>query len=207
MAAELIEIHPVTPQPRLIERVVECLRNGGLIIYPTDTVYAMGCDIHNNRAVERLSHVKGMKVKKNNFSIICHDLSHIAEYAKVSNLVFKTMKKVLPGPYTFILPATNHLPKTLQTNRKSIGIRVPNHPIPYEIISALGNPIITTSLKDDNDTFIEYPNDIGVIYEQNKNRVDMIIDGGWCGIIASTVIDANTDAMEVVREGLGEVDF
>lgn len=207
MEAVLLHIHPENPQPRLIEQVVACLKEGGIIIYPTDTVYAMGCDIHNNRAVERLSHVKGMKVKKNNFSIICHDLSHIAEYAKVSNLVFKTMKKVLPGPYTFILPATNHLPKLLQTNRKSIGIRIPSHPIPYEIVSKLGNPIITTSLKDENDTFIEYPNDIDTIYEQNKHRVDMIIDGGWSGIIPSTVIDATTDNMEVVREGLGEVDF
>lgn len=204
MAAEIIHIHPENPQFRLIEQVVEVLRDGGIVIYPTDTVYAMGCDINQNRAIERLSKIKGVKVKKNNFSIICNDLSDISIYAKVSNQAFKTMKSYVPGPFTFILPATNDLPKLLQTNRKSIGIRVPNHPIPLEIVRQLGNPIITTSVKDDIDDIIEYPNEIDMIYELNKNNADLIIDGSWCGMIPSTVIDMTTDDFEVIREGLGE---
>lgn len=204
MAAEIIHIHPENPQHRLIEQVVEVFRDGGIVIYPTDTVYAMGCDINQNRAIERLSKIKGVKVKKNNFSIICNDLSDISTYAKVSNQAFKTMKSYVPGPFTFILPATNDLPKLLQTNRKSIGIRVPNHPIPLEIVRQLGNPIITTSVKDDIDDIIEYPNEIDVIYELNKHNADLIIDGSWCGMIPSTVIDMTTDDFEVIREGLGE---
>lgn len=207
MSAELLHIHPDNPQPRLLNQVVECLRNGGIIIYPTDTVYAMGCDIHNNRAVEKLSHLKGIKVKKNNFSMICYDLSHIAEYARVSNSTFKIMKKVLPGAFTFILPATNQLPKLLQTNRKTIGIRIPDHSIPRSIVDLLGNPIITTSVKDDADDINEYPNDIDVIYEMNKNKVDLIIDAGWSGITASTVIDATTDSLEIIRQGAGILDY
>jgi tRNA threonylcarbamoyl adenosine modification protein (Sua5/YciO/YrdC/YwlC family) len=204
VTAEIIHIHPENPQFRLIEQVVEVLRDGGIVIYPTDTVYAMGCDINQNRAIERLSKIKGVKVKKNNFSIICNDLSDISTYAKVSNQAFKTMKSYVPGPFTFILPATNDLPKLLQTNRKSIGIRVPNHPIPLEIVRQLGNPIITTSVKDDIDDIIEYPNEIDMIYELNKNNADLIIDGSWCGMIPSTVIDMTTDYFEVIREGLGE---
>ncbi|MFB0945128.1 MAG: tRNA threonylcarbamoyl adenosine modification protein (Sua5/YciO/YrdC/YwlC family) [Spirosomataceae bacterium] len=204
MAAEIIHIHPENPQFRLIEQVVKVLRDGGIVIYPTDTVYAMGCDINQNRAIERLSKIKGVKVKKNNFSIICNDLSGISTYAKVSNQAFKTMKSYVPGPFTFILPATNDLPKLLQTNRKSIGIRVPNHPIPLEIVRQLGNPIITTSVKDDIDDIIEYPNEIDMIYELNKNNADLIIDGSWCGMIPSTVVDMTTDDFEVIREGLGE---
>lgn len=204
MPAEIIHIHPENPQQRLIQQVVEVIRDGGIVIYPTDTVYAMGCDINQNRAIERLSRIKGLKVKKNNFSIICNDLSDISTYAKVSNHVFKTMKSYVPGPYTFILPATNDLPKLLQTNRKSIGIRVPNHPIPLEIVKLLGNPIITTSVKDDIDDIVEYPNEIDVIYELNKHNADIIIDGSWCGIVPSTVIDMTTDDFEVVRQGLGD---
>ena len=204
MPAEILHIHPENPQPRLIAQVVDVFRNGGIVIYPTDTVYAMGCDINQNRAIERLSKIKGLKVKKNNFSIICNDLSDIATYAKVSNQVFKTMKSYVPGPYTFILPATNDLPKLLQTNRKSIGIRVPNHPIPLEIVRQLGNPIITTSVKDDIFDIIEYPNEIDEIYESNKHNADLIIDGSWCGIVPSTVVDMTTDNFEIIREGLGE---
>lgn len=204
MASEIIHIHPENPQPRFIEQVVKVLRDGGIVIYPTDTVYAMGCDINQNRAIERLSKIKGVKVKKNNFSIICNDLSDIATYAKVSNHAFKTMKSYVPGPFTFILPATNDLPKLLQTNRKSIGIRVPDHPIPLEIVKMLGNPIITTSVKDDIDDIIEYPNEIDFIYEMNKHHADLIIDGSWCGMIPSTVVDMTTDDFEVIRAGLGE---
>lgn len=203
MAAELIQLFPQNPDPRKVDQVIRCLKDGGLIIYPTDTVYAMGCDIFQNRAVERLCHIKGIKVKNNNLSIICEDLSNIASYAKVSNMAFKIMKRAFPGPFTFILPTTHELPKTLQSTRKNIGIRVPDHEIPRLLVERLGNPIITASVKNTEDEFIEYPNEIEVIYDQNKHLVDIIIDGGWCGITASTVIDATTDDFEVIRQGLG----
>lgn len=203
MAAEIIEIFPDNPDDRKIDRIIQCLLDGGLIIYPTDTVYSMGCDSKNIKAVERLCRLKGVKASQNNFSIVCSDLSDISKYAKVSNVAFRLIKKMLPGPYTFILPATSDLPKILQTKRKTIGIRVPDHNIPKIIIEKLGNPIITTSVKDDIDDIVEYPNEIEVIFEQNQNDVDLIIDGGWCGIIPSTIIDATTDDFELVREGLG----
>ncbi len=203
MSAEIIEIFPDNPDDRKIDRIVRCLKDGGIIIYPTDTVYSMGCDSRNVRAVEQLSRLKGVKISQNNFSIVCSDLSDISHYAKVSNGAFRMMKKLLPGPFTFILPATNDLPKSLQTKRKTIGIRIPDHNIPRILIEKLGNPIITTSVKDDIDDIVEYPNEPEVIFEQNQHKVDLIIDGGWCGIIPSTVIDATTDDFEVVREGLG----
>jgi tRNA threonylcarbamoyl adenosine modification protein (Sua5/YciO/YrdC/YwlC family) len=203
--AELIEIYPTNPDERKITRIVEELRAGKIVIYPTDTVYAMGCDITNTRAVERLCKIKGIKPSQNKFSIICNDLSHISTYAKVSNAAFRLMKKALPGPFTFILPATNDLPKILQTNRKSIGIRIPDHDIPLKIVELLGNPIITTSVKDDIDDIIEYPNEIEVIFEQNQDKADIIIDGGWCGIEASTVVYAIDDDFEVIREGVGDL--
>ncbi len=205
MAADVIEIFPDNPDERKIQLVVDCLKNGGLIIYPTDTVYSMGCDSKNLKAVERLCKLKKVKLNQNKFSIVCSDLRDISIYAKVSNVAFRQMKRLLPGPYTIILPSTNDLPKVIQTNRKTIGIRVPDHKIPKMIIEKLGNPIITTSLKDDIDDIIEYPNEIEVIYEQNQDKVDMIIDGGWCGIIPSTVLDCTGNgSIELVREGLGE---
>lgn len=204
MSAEIIEIFPGNPDMRKIQRVVNALKDGGIVIYPTDTVYAMGCDIFNTRAVERLCKIKGIKPQHNNFSIVCHDLSNIATYAKVSNTSFRLLKRALPGPFTFILPATSDLPKIMQTNRKTIGVRVPDHEIPQKIIEMLGNPIITTSVKDDVDDIIEYPNEIEVIYDQNKDKADIIIDGGWCGIVASTVVLAIDDDFEVIREGLGD---
>jgi tRNA threonylcarbamoyl adenosine modification protein (Sua5/YciO/YrdC/YwlC family) len=207
MAAEILRIYENEPDPAKINEVVKYLKDGGIIVYPTDTVYAMGCDIYQNRAVEKLSMLKGMKAKKNNFSIVCSDLSDIADYARVDDKAFKIMKKAFPGPYTFILPATNKLPKLLQTNRKTIGIRVPDHPVPQAIVKALGNPIITTSVKDDVDDFLEYPNEIEIIIDQNQHKADLIIDGGWSGITPSTVIDATTDDIEVIREGLGEAEF
>ncbi|UBM59694.1 threonylcarbamoyl-AMP synthase [Marinilongibacter aquaticus] len=206
MEAEVIRIYESEPDLDKIEQVVRVLKDGGIIIYPTDTVYAMGCDIYQNRAVEKLSQLKGMKVKKNNFSIVCADLSDIADYARVSDKAFKVMKKAFPGPFTFILPASNKLPKILQSNRKSIGIRVPDHPIPKALVRHLGNPIITTSVKDDVDDLLEYPNEIDIIINQNMNKADMIIDGGWSGITPSTVVSALDDEFEVVREGLGDFD-
>ena len=165
----------------------------------------MGCDIFNTKAVEKLSKIKGIKLQHNNFSIVCHDLSNISTYAKVSNNTFRLLKRALPGPFTFILPATGDLPKTLQTKRKTIGIRIPDHEIPLKIIEMLGNPIITTSVKDDIDDVQEYPNEIEVIYSQNAEKVDIIIDGGWCGIEPSTVVLAVDDDFEVIREGVGDL--
>lgn len=205
MSAEIIEIFPSNLDERKLRQVVECLKNGGIIIYPTDTVYSMGCDIFNTKAVEKLSKIKGIKLQHNNFSIVCHDLSNIATYAKVSNNTFRLLKRALPGPFTFILPATGDLPKTLQTKRKTIGIRIPDHEIPLKIIEMLGNPIITTSVKDDVDDMLEYPNEIEVIYSQNAEKVDIIIDGGWCGIEPSTVVLAVDDDFEVIREGIGDL--
>lgn len=204
MSAEIIEIFPSNPDERKIRQVVDCLKGGGIIIYPTDTVYAMGCDIFSTKAVERLCKIKGIKPQHNNFSIVCHDLSNISTYAKVSNTAFRLLKRALPGPFTFILPATADLPKIMQTNRKTIGVRVPDHEIPQKIIALLGNPIITTSLKDDIDDIVEYPNEIEVIYDQNKDKADIIIDGGWCGIEPSTVVLAIDDDFEVIRQGLGD---
>ena len=202
MPAEFLKIHPQNPEPRKIQQVIRCLQDGGLVIYPTDTVYALGCDIHNARAVERIARIKGIKPQKYDFSFICHDLSHIADYAKVSNSAFKVMKRILPGPFTFILNADSRVPKVL-ANRKTVGIRIPNHPIPLQIVHELGNPIITTSIKDDDD-FMEYPTDPEIMFERFQHQVDIVIDGGFGGLIASTIIDATTDDFEVIREGAGE---
>lgn len=203
MPAELIKIYPDNPDERKIRQVVECLRNGGVIIYPTDTVYGLGCDIYNTRAVERVARIKGVKPQKNNFSFICYDLSHIADYARVGNVTFKMMKRVLPGPYTFILDATSNVPKLLNTNKKTVGIRVPDHMIPRLIVKELGNPIVTTSIKDD-DEIIEYSTDPELIFEKFEHQVDMVIDGGYGGNIGSTIVMANTDDLVVIREGLGD---
>lgn len=202
MPAEFLKIHPQTPEPRKIHQVVTCLQEGGLIVYPTDTVYALGCDIHNARAVERIARIKGIKPQKNDFSFICHDLSHIADYAKVSNSAFKVMKRILPGPFTFILSAGSRVPKVL-ANRKTVGIRIPNHPIPLQIVHELENPVITTSIKDDDD-FMEYPTDPEIMFERFQHQVDLVIDGGFGGLIPSTIIDATTDDFEVIREGAGQ---
>lgn len=208
MSAELIELIPGNPDSRKINKIIECLLDGGIIIYPTDTVYSMGCNSNNSKAVERLCKIKGIKPSQNKFSIVCHDLSDIATYAKVSNEAFRLMKQYLPGPYTFILPSTSELPKTLQTNRKTIGIRVPDHNLPQTLIKELGKPIITTSVKYDEANILEYPNEIEVIYEQNQYIADIIIDGGWAGITASTVVDlTDPNHFVVIREGLGEIEF
>jgi tRNA threonylcarbamoyl adenosine modification protein (Sua5/YciO/YrdC/YwlC family) len=203
MPAEFLKIHPRSPEPRKIQQVVSCLRDGGVVIYPTDTVYAMGCDIHNARAVERIARIKGIKPQKNDFSFICYDLSHIADYARVSNNAFKIMKRLLPGPFTFILEANNRVPKVL-SNRKTVGIRIPDHPITRQIVHELDHPIITTSIKDDDDDFMEYPTDPEIIFERFQHQVDMVIDGGFGGLVPSTVINATTDDFEIIREGAGE---
>jgi len=204
MPAEFIKIYPQNPDERRIQQVVNCLRDGGLVIYPTDTVYGLGCDIYNSRAVEKIARIKGIKPQKNDFSFICYDLSHISDFAKVDNAAFKIMKRVLPGPYTFILEATSNVPKLLNTNKKTVGIRVPDNLIPRLIVKQLGNPIVTTSIKDE-DEIIEYSTDPELIYEKFQHQVDMVVDGGYGGNIASTIVKADSGDFEIVREGLGDV--
>ncbi|MFD2933891.1 L-threonylcarbamoyladenylate synthase [Spirosoma flavum] len=204
MAAEFIKLYPKNPDPRRIEHIVKALREGAVIIYPTDTIYGMGCDIHNARAVERVARIKGIKPAKNDFSFICYDLSHIADYARVSNQAFKLMKSVLPGPFTFILQASGNVPKLLNTNKKTVGIRVPDNDIPRQIVHVLGNPIITTSIRDE-DEIIEYSTDPELIFEKFQNQVDIIVDGGYGGNVASTIVDATDDDFSVIRQGLGEL--
>lgn len=176
------------------------------MIYPTDTIYGLGCDIHNTKAVEKVSRIKGIKPEKNDFSFICYDLSHIADYARVSNAGFKLMKKALPGPFTFILEASNRVPRLLNTNKKTVGIRVPDNNIPRQIVRELGNPIITTSIRDE-DEVIEYSTDPELIYEKFQALVDIVIDGGYGGNVPSTIIDATSDNFEIVREGLGQIEL
>ncbi len=202
MSAEFIKLYAKQPDQRRIEQIVKALRDGAVIIYPTDTVYGMGCDIHNARAVERVARIKGIKPNKNDFSFICYDLSHIADYARVSNQAFKVMKRLLPGPFTFLLDATTNVPKLLNTNKKTVGIRVPDNDIPRQIVHELGNPIITTSIRDE-DEVIEYSTDPELIYEKFGNLVDIVIDGGYGGNVASTIIDATTDEFTIIRQGLG----
>ncbi len=198
----LIKIFPNNINPREISRVVDVLRDGGIIIYPTDTVYGLGCDITNKSAVERIIRMKGMKVKEANFSFICHDLSHIADFAKVDNPTFRLMKKNLPGPFTFILPGFNKVPDYFITKRRTVGIRIPDNRIPLEIVRELGNPILTTSIKNDDD-FMEYPTDPEQIYSRYYEQVDIVIDGGHGEIVPSTIVDCTTGAPEIVREGKG----
>ena len=205
MQAQLIKINPDNPQQKKILKVVDCIRKGGLIIYPTDTVYGLGCDIFNQRAVEKVCRIKVVKPEKINLSFICYDLSNIAEYAKnIHTPVFKAMKKALPGPFTFILQANNNVPKILKTRKKTVGIRVPDNNIPRNIVHELGNPIITTSLRDD-DKIIEYPTDPKLIYKEYKNLVDIIIDGGYGNNVASTIVDCTNSELAVIREGLGDI--
>ncbi len=204
MSAALLKIYPQNPELKKIIQLVNSLRNGGVIIYPTDTVYGLGCDIHNQKAVERVCQIKGIKPEKINLSFICYDLSHISEYAIVSTPTFKVMKKALPGPFTFILNASNNVPRILHTPKKTVGIRVPDNGIARAIVKELGNPIITTSIKDD-DEVIEYSTDPELIFEKFKERVDFVIDGGFGHNVASTVVDCTQDEMVVVRQGLGDI--
>lgn len=206
MSAELIKIYPENPNLKQILKVVDVLKNGGVIIYPTDTVYGMGCDITNQKAIERVCQIKGIKPQKQNFSFICYDLSNISDYTRaIGTPVFKMMKKALPGPFTFILNANNNVPRLLNNKKKTVGIRVPDHNIPRMLVKELGQPILTTSIKDEDD-IIEYSTDPELIHEKYKSRVDLVIDGGYGNNIASTVIDCTMDEIVVVREGLGELE-
>ena len=201
--ASLLKIHPETPQQRKILEAVEILRNGGVVIYPTDTIYGIGCDIHNARAVERVCQIKGVKPDKVNLSFICSDLTHISDYARIDTPTYKVMKKALPGPFTFVLLASSRVPK-YAGNKKTVGIRVPDNNIALQLVKELGNPILSTSIRDD-DEVLEYSTDPELIFEKYKNLVDAVIDGGPGKNIASTVVDV-TNNFEVLREGAGDIE-
>ncbi len=189
----LVKIYPENPNDKEISKLVDILRNGGIVIYPTDTIYGIGCDINNAKAVEKVARIKGINLKKANLSFICYDLSHLSDFTKpLNNHVFKLMKKHLPGPFTFILPANTNVPKLFKNNKKTIGIRVPDNNIIRELVKALGNPILSTSVRDADD-IIEYTTDPELIYEKFGNLVDAVIDGGYGDNEASTIIDCTSD--------------
>jgi tRNA threonylcarbamoyl adenosine modification protein (Sua5/YciO/YrdC/YwlC family) len=202
--AMFLKIYPENPNPRDLDTIVSILRDGGVIIYPTDTVYGIGCDITKPKAIERIIKIKEMKPKDAKFSFICSDLSHIADFARVDNSTFKLLKRNLPGPFTFILPGLNRVPDYFMSKRKTVGIRIPDHSIIVELVRLLGNPILTTSLKDD-DEVIEYTTDPELIYEKYEDLVEVVIDGGFGNNIPSTIVDCTTDEPTVVREGKGEL--
>ena len=200
----MTKIYPENPNLKEIDKIIAVLRDGGLVIYPTDTVYAIGCDALNVRAVEKICKLKGIDPRKSNLSIICYDLSNISEYAKVSNMVFKVMKKNLPGPFTFILPTSGELPK-IYKNKKEVGIRIPDNNIIRELVKQLGNPILTTSIHDEDDDIVEYSTDPELIYEKYEDIVDVVIDGGYGGVEASTVVDCTTDEISILRQAKGDL--
>lgn len=202
MSAALIKLYKENPEERKVAQIVKSLKSGGVIIYPTDTIYGLGCDIFNAKAIERIRKIKGIKGKHLNLSFICYDLSHIAEYTKhLDTPTFKLMKKALPGPYTFILESSSKVPKILDVKKKTVGIRIPDNNIPREIVKELGNPIITTSIQEED--IHDYANDPEIIYEGFKHLVDIVIDGGVGEIHPSTVIDCTGDPV-IIREGLGD---
>jgi tRNA threonylcarbamoyl adenosine modification protein (Sua5/YciO/YrdC/YwlC family) len=204
--ADFIKIYEENPNPKAISRVVDVLRKGGLIIYPTDTVYGLGCDITNNRALEKLARIKGVKLSKANWSFVCSDLSNLSDYVRqIDTATFKILKRALPGPYTFVLPGNNSLPNAFK-RKKTVGIRVPDNNIVLALVEALGNPIVSTSIYDE-DEVLEYTTDPELIREKWDNTVDVVIDGGYGDNVASTVIDLSGDEPKVLREGKGNLDI
>jgi len=204
--AELIKLYEENPNPRQVEKVVNVLRKGGLVIYPTDTVYGLGCDITNSKALERLARLKGVKLEKANWSFVCADLSNLSDYVRqIDSSTFKILKRTLPGPYTFILPGNNNLPKDFK-KKKTVGIRVPDNNIARALVAELGNPIVSTSIRDDDD-ILEYTTDPELIYEKWQNLVDVVIDGGYGDNVASTVIDLSEGEPIVIREGKGSLEI
>jgi tRNA threonylcarbamoyl adenosine modification protein (Sua5/YciO/YrdC/YwlC family) len=201
----LIKIHSEHPSERKMDQVIETLEKGGVIIYPTDTVYGLGCDIFNRKAVERIAQLKGVDPKKANFSFICYDLSHMSDFiTSIDNETFKLIKNNTPGAFTFILPANNKVPKLFQSRKKTVGIRVPDNPIALEIVRRLGHPIMTTSILDD-DEVLEYSTNPELIHDKYEKQVDMVIDGGAGGNVPSTVIDCTGEEPEIVRMGKGKL--
>lgn len=206
MAAELLKIHPLNPEQRKIRQVVDVLLNGGIIVYPTDTVYGIGCNLMNRKAVERLCYVLEIKPQKLDLSFICRDLSQISEFARrIDTPIFKLLKKSLPGPFTFILESSSKVPKILDVNKKTVGIRIPDHAVPRNIVEALGNPLITSSLKNE-DIIREYTTEPDEMYEDLKHLVDLVVDSGAGGNVPSTVVDCTGETIRIVRQGLGDLD-
>lgn len=204
--SQFLKIYEDNPNEAAIKKVVDVLKNGGLVIYPTDTVYGLGCDITNTKALERIAKIKGIKLEKANFSFVCSDLSNLSDYVKqIDTATFKILKRALPGPYTFILPGNNDLPKEFR-KKKTVGIRVPDNAIALEIVKLLGNPIVSTSIHDD-DEVLEYSTDPELIFEKWQNLVDIVIDGGYGDNLASTIIDLSGYEPEVIREGKGSLDI
>lgn len=202
-----LPIHPDNPDKRKIKQVIDVLKKGGIIIYPTDTVYSMACDLNSRKAVEKMARLKGIKPEKANFSLVCYDLSHISDYTvQFSNATYKLMKRALPGPYTFILNANTSVPKLFKSNKKTVGIRVPDNNIAREIVSELGNPLVSTSVHHDDD-IIEYITNPELIFEKFEKDVDMVIDGGYGNNDASTIIDCTDNDPTVLREGIGSIDI
>lgn len=201
----LLRIYPQNPNEKAITQVAEVLKKGGLIIYPTDTVYGLGCDITNQKAIEKICRIRGIKPEKANFSFICYDLSHISDYIKpIDNETFRVLKKALPGPFTFIFNASGNVPKLLSSNKKTVGIRVPDNNIARSIVKELGNPVISTSIHDEDD-IIEYSTDPELIHEKFENLVDLVIDGGYGDNEPSTVVDCTTGNFDVIRQGKGDL--
>jgi len=199
----LLRIHPENPSERQIRLVTECLSDGGIIIYPTDTVYGIGCDIFKSKAIERIAAIKGIKPEKARFSFICYSLSQLSDFClPINNSIFKMMKANLPGPFTFILEANNNVPKLIQSKKKTVGIRIPDNPIPIEIVKALEHPIMSASIHDE-DEIIEYTSDPELIYEKYQDVVDLVIDGGYGGNEVSTIIDCTSGYPEMIRQGKG----
>ena len=204
--AELIKIYEENPNPKAIKKVVNVLKNGGLIIYPTDTIYGLGCDITNYKALKRIAQIKGVKLEKANLSFICHDLSNLSDYVKqINTRTFKILKRALPGPYTFILPGAKSLP-TVFKKKQTVGIRIPDNSIALEIVKELGNPIVSTSIRDE-DEILEYTTDPELILEKWNKLVDLVIDGGYGGNQPSTVIDFSKEEPVIVREGKGSLEI
>ncbi|QXP54729.1 threonylcarbamoyl-AMP synthase [Cellulophaga sp. HaHa_2_95] len=204
--AEFIKIYPENPNTKEIKKVIQVLKKGGLVIYPTDTVYGLGCDITNTKALEKIARIKGIKLEKANWSFICADLSNLSDYVRqIDTPTFKILKRALPGPYTFILPGNNNLPKEFK-KKKTVGIRVPDNSIAKAIVEALGNPIVSTSIRDE-DELLEYTTDPELIFEKWQNLVDLVIDGGYGDNTASTVIDLSEGEPVVIRDGKGSIDI
>jgi tRNA threonylcarbamoyl adenosine modification protein (Sua5/YciO/YrdC/YwlC family) len=204
--AQFVKIYNENPNPKEIQKVVEVLRNGGLVIYPTDTVYGLGCDITKTKAMEKVAKIKGVKLEKANFSFVCNDLSHLSDYTKqIDTPTYKILRRALPGPYTFILPGSNSLPKAFK-KKKTVGIRVPDNNIARAIVAELGNPIVSISIHDEDDV-LEYTTDPELIFEKWQKIVDLVVDGGYGDVYASTVIDLTTDEPEIIREGKGSLDI
>jgi tRNA threonylcarbamoyl adenosine modification protein (Sua5/YciO/YrdC/YwlC family) len=201
-----VKMYNENPNSRHVRAIVDILRSGGVIIYPTDTIYGLGCDIYNSQAVEKVARLKGLKPDKANFSFIASDLSDLSNYTRfVNNDIFKLMKSLLPGPYTFILHASSNVPKIMKNKKKTVGIRIPDNNIILEIVKELGNPILTTSIHD-RDDIIEYTTDPEIIYENFKSKVDAVIDGGFGGNVPSTIIDCTDETPVIIREGAGEIE-